>query len=54
VLSTAIGTGPLGFLQLGILAELIGAPAATALIAVQGLVVLILTFRKWNALFPGR
>jgi MFS family permease len=54
VLSTAIGTGPIGFLQLGILAELIGAPAATALIAVQGLLALVLTFQKWNALFSAR
>jgi MFS family permease len=54
VLSTAIGTGLLGFLQLGLLADLMGAPAATALVATQGLVVLAATFRLWKPMFqPG-
>lgn len=48
VLSTAIGTGLLGFLQIGLLAEWLGAPAATALVGVQGLVALAATWRLWK------
>ena len=48
VLSTAIGTGLLGFLQIGILAEWLGAPAATALVGTQGLVALAATWRLWR------
>lgn len=48
VLSTAIGTGLLGFLQIGLLAEWLGAPAATALVGVQGLVALAATWRLWR------
>lgn len=47
VLSTAIGTGLLGFLQLGLLADSLGASAATALVAAQGLVALVMTWRWW-------
>lgn len=50
VLSTAIGTGLLGFLQIGLLAEWLGAPAATALVGVQGLVALAATWRWWRPL----
>ena len=56
LLSTAIGSGLLGFLQLGIMAELIGAPAATALVALEGLVALAATRRLWMELLrdgPG-
>lgn len=48
VLSTAIGTGLLGFLQIGVLAEWLGAPAATALVGAQGLVALAATWRLWR------
>lgn len=48
VLSTAIGTGLLGFLQIGLLAEWLGAPAATALVGVQGLVALAVTWPLWR------
>lgn len=55
VLSTAIGTGLLGFLQIGILAEWLGAPAATALVGTQGLVALAATWRLWRPmLVPAR
>ena len=53
ILSTAIGTGLLGFLQLGLLADLLGAPTATALVATQGLVVLVVTFRWWKPMFQA-
>ena len=48
VLSTAIGTGLLGFLQIGLLAEWLGAPTATALVGAQGLVALAVTWRLWR------
>ena len=57
VLSTAIGTGLLGFLQLGLLAEWLGAPVATALVGTQGLLALLLTWRLWRPLLvpdPGK
>jgi len=50
VLSTAIGTGLLGFLQLGVLAEWLGARAAVALIGFAGFVALVLTMPLWHAL----
>lgn len=48
LLSTAIGTGLLGFFQLGALADWLGAPTATALVGVQGLAALALTWRVWR------
>ncbi|WP_372623192.1 MFS transporter [Falsiroseomonas sp.] len=50
LLATAIGTGLLGFLQLGLLAEWLGAPEATALVAAQGLTALLATRRLWRPL----
>ena len=50
VLSVCIGVGPLGCLYLGLLAELIGAPAATALTGVLGLLALAATRRWWARL----
>ena len=54
VLSVCIGVGPLGFLWLGLLAELIGAPAATALTGVLGLAALVMTRRWWERLVLPR
>ena len=51
VLSLCIGSGLVGFLHLGIMAELIGAPWATVLSACEGLLVLALTRRHWQLLF---
>ena len=48
VLSVCIGVGPLGFLGLGLLAEAIGAPVATALTGLLGLLALVLTRRWWG------
>ena len=50
VLSVCIGVGPLGFLYLGLLAEMIGAPAATALTGFLGLLALGATRRWWSRL----
>jgi MFS family permease len=51
VLSTAIGTGLIGFLQVGLLAESFGAPTATMIVCVQGLLALVATTRVWTPLF---
>mgnify|MGYP001373238459 CR=1 FL=1 len=48
LLSVCIGLGPIGFLALGGLAELAGAPAATAMMALTGLVALALARRWWR------
>lgn len=48
VLSVCIGIGPVGFLHLGLLADAIGAPWATATTGVEGLLALALTFRWWR------
>ena len=45
VLSLCIGSGLVGFLHLGLMAELIGAPWATVLSAAEGLLVLAATWR---------
>ncbi len=41
VLSMAIGTGPIGILHVGLLANWLGAPTAVTIIAVEGLVALV-------------
>jgi MFS family permease len=48
VLSVCIGTGPIGFLWLGWLADLIGAPEATAITGVMGLLALAATWPLWR------
>ena len=48
VLSVCIGTGPLGFLWLGWLADRIGAPDATAVTGALGLVMLLALWPLWR------
>jgi MFS family permease len=48
VLTVCIGLGPLGFLHLGLLAELFGARMACIITGVEGLAVLALTWRLWR------
>jgi MFS family permease len=48
VLSVCIGTGPIGFLWLGWLADLIGAPYATAITGTMGLLALLATRPMWR------
>ena len=48
VLSVCIGTGPIGFVWLGWLADTIGAPNATAVTGVMGLLALAATWRLWR------
>jgi hypothetical protein len=50
VLSLCIGSGLVGFLHLGVMAELIGAPWATALSGAEGLLVLALAWPWWRLL----
>jgi predicted MFS family arabinose efflux permease len=50
VLSVCIGTGPIGFLFLGVLADAIGAPWATAATGALGLFALAATRRWWRHL----
>jgi MFS family permease len=50
VLSVCIGTGPVGFLHLGWLAEHLGAPWAVTVLALEGLLALWLTARVWPEL----
>ena len=50
VLSVCIGVGPIGFLTLGVLADAIGAPLATAMTGDLGLIALAATRRWWRRL----
>ena len=50
VLTACIGLGPLGFLHLGILADVVGAPWATAISAIEGMVAMALTWKLWRGL----
>jgi MFS family permease len=50
VLSLCIGVGPVGFVGLGLLADAIGAPWATAMTGITGLLVLALTRPLWRAI----
>ena len=47
VLSVCIGTGPIGFLYLGLLAELFTPRTATVALAAQGVLAMMLTRRYW-------
>jgi MFS family permease len=49
VLSVCIGVGMIGFIHLGLLAGLIGAPWAIATIGIEGMLVLLITRRCWRA-----
>jgi hypothetical protein len=49
VLSVCIGIGMIGFIHLGLLASLMGAPWATATTGVEGILALLLTRRWWRA-----
>jgi len=46
-----IGTGPIGFVYLGFLAEAFTPRAGTIALAVQGLLAMLLTRRYWAPLF---
>jgi hypothetical protein len=48
VLSVCIGTGPIGFVWLGWLADRIGAPNATAVTGALGLAALAATYPLWR------
>ncbi len=50
VLSVCIGSGPLGFLHVGLLADWFGASTAITVIAVEGLVALAIAHRVWPEL----
>ncbi|MGH7047965.1 MAG: MFS transporter [Stellaceae bacterium] len=50
VLSVCIGSGMVGFVQIGVLAELVGAPWAVAGTGFAGLLVLLATRRWWRPL----
>lgn len=47
VLTVCIGTGPIGFTYLGLLAEALTPRVATAALAAQGALALLLTWRYW-------
>ena len=49
ILSVCIGTGPIGFIGIGLAAEAFGARAATVGTGLIGLAVLALTRRWWKA-----
>lgn len=48
VLTVCIGLGPIGFLHLGLMAELLGARLACILTGAEGLLALALTHRLWR------
>jgi MFS family permease len=50
VLSLCIGSGLVGFLHIGVLAEAIGAPWATTLSGLEGLLAMAVTWRWWRIL----
>jgi len=50
VLSVCIGVGPIGFFHIGWLAGLVGAPWATVITGVEGLLAMALTWRWWRVL----
>lgn len=53
VLSVCIGSGPIGFVHLGLLADAIGAQGAIVASAVEGMIALALTARLWRTVWHG-
>jgi hypothetical protein len=53
VLSSTIGTGQIGYLHMGVLADHLGAPWAVAISMAEGLLLLALCVRFWPALWRG-
>ena len=51
VLSSTIGTGQIGYLHIGILADYFGAPWAVAISMTEGLILLALCVKFWPALW---
>ncbi|MBL8689130.1 MAG: MFS transporter [Rhodospirillaceae bacterium] len=51
VLSSTIGTGQIGYLHIGILADYLGAPWAVAISMTEGLILLALCVKFWPALW---
>jgi MFS family permease len=50
LLSVTIGTGPIGFVQIGWLSDVMGAKNAIVMVAIEGLFALVLTSRYWRAI----
>ena len=48
LLVVSIGIGPIGFLELGLLAEALGAKTAIIILAIEGWIALALTFPLWR------
>jgi MFS family permease len=48
LLSVSIGMGPIGFLQVGLLADALGAQSAIIITGCEGLIALLLTHRLWR------
>jgi MFS family permease len=48
LLSVSIGMGPIGFLQVGLLADAFGAQSAIIITGCEGLIALLLTHRLWR------
>ncbi len=53
VLALCIGLAPIGFVHLGTLANATSSPTATLIIAIEGLISLVLTWRWWRVLVVG-
>jgi MFS family permease len=53
VLSVCIGSGPIGFIHIGLLADTVGAQAAITASAVEGMLALILTIPLWSRIWRG-
>ncbi len=53
LMTLAIGAGALGFLNVGLTAELVGAERALILLGLEGLIPLLLIARGWRALRSG-
>jgi MFS family permease len=53
LLSVSIGSGPIGFLQVGLLADAVGAQLAIIIMGCEGLLALLLTRRFWREIRMG-
>lgn len=47
VVTVCIGTGPIGFAHLGLMADIIGAPQAVLVMAVEGVIALLFVALRW-------
>ncbi len=54
ILAVCIGTAPIGFLHIGVLANLFGPNTACTIVAVEGIMAMLFAFWRWPTLMSSQ